>query len=194
MKAHIGVDSKTKLIHSMVATPANAHDSTMLEDLLHGDETRVWGDQAYRGQREVIRRCAPRAKDFTNQRCKFKGVVDEAKKAKNARKSKVRAKVEHCFAVMKRVFGFTKVRYRGINKNAGWLFTTCALVNLFMARPAERARRYVKQAPYAAPTTRLSQKQSAIASLFKESLIMPLYAWHFIAKKWQAGEGLRSTK
>ena len=84
---------------------------------------------------EAIRRCAPRAKDFTNQRCKFKGVVDEAEKAKNARKSKVRAKVEHCFAVMKRVSGFTKVRYRGINKNAGWLFTTCALVNLFMAGP-----------------------------------------------------------
>ena len=86
MKAHIGVDSKTKLIHSVAATPpgpfhrrfappepwvpppANAHDSTALEDLLHGDETRVWGDQAYRGQREVIRRCAPRAKDFTNRR------------------------------------------------------------------------------------------------------------------------------
>ena len=59
MKAHIGVDSKTKLTHSVAATPANAHDSTMLEDLLHGDETRGWGDQAYRGQREVIRRCAP---------------------------------------------------------------------------------------------------------------------------------------
>jgi hypothetical protein len=55
MKAHIGVDSWTKLIHAAVATPANVADSTVLPDLLHGRETRVWGDQAYRGQRVVIR-------------------------------------------------------------------------------------------------------------------------------------------
>ncbi len=54
MKAHIGVDSKTKLIHSAAATPANVHDATVLGDLLHGEERRVWGDQAYRGQRAVI--------------------------------------------------------------------------------------------------------------------------------------------
>ena len=51
MKAHIGIDSRTKLIHAAVATPANVADSTVLPDLLHGKETRVWGDQAYRGQR-----------------------------------------------------------------------------------------------------------------------------------------------
>ena len=56
MKAHIGVDSRTKLIHAVVATPANVADSTVLPELLHGQETRVWGDQAYRGQRAVIRR------------------------------------------------------------------------------------------------------------------------------------------
>ena len=134
MKAHIGVDSKTKLIHAVAATPANVHDSTVLADLLHGKETRVWGDQAYRGQREVIRHSAPRAKDFTNRRCRHGGVTDEAEKARNQRKSKVRARVEHCFGVMKRVFGFNKVRYRGINKNADWLFSCCALVNLFLAR------------------------------------------------------------
>jgi len=50
MKAHIGVDSKTKVIHAVVATAANVADSTILPDLLHGDETRVWGDQAYKGQ------------------------------------------------------------------------------------------------------------------------------------------------
>ena len=59
IKAHIGVDSRTKLIHAAVATPANVADSTVLPDLLHGKETRVWGDQAYRGQRAVIRQqCA----------------------------------------------------------------------------------------------------------------------------------------
>src|SRR5688572_2913060 len=59
MKAHVGVDSKTKVIHSVVATGANVADSTVLSDLLHGEETRVWGDQSYRGQREVIRDHAP---------------------------------------------------------------------------------------------------------------------------------------
>src|SRR6266571_2241254 len=59
MKAHVGVDSKTKIIHTAVATAANVADSAVLPDLLHGEETRVWGDQAYRGQTEVIRECAP---------------------------------------------------------------------------------------------------------------------------------------
>ncbi len=61
MKGHFGVDSRSKLIHAVVATPANVADSAVLPDLLHGNETRVWGDQAYRGQRAVIRRQAPRA-------------------------------------------------------------------------------------------------------------------------------------
>lgn len=134
MKAHIGADSKTKLIHAVVATAANVHDATILPDLLHGEETRVWGDQAYRGQTAMIRKLAPRAKDFTNRRYRSRGVVDEAEKARNRTKSKVRAKVEHCFGVMKRVFGFAKVRYRGLDKNAHRLFVTCALVNLFIVR------------------------------------------------------------
>jgi len=53
MKAHVGVDSKSKLIHAVVATAANVHDTTVLPDLLHGGETRVWGDQAYRGQTDL---------------------------------------------------------------------------------------------------------------------------------------------
>jgi IS5 family transposase len=68
MKAHIGVDSQSKMIHSVVVTAANVHDSQVLEELLHGEETRVWGDSAYAGQHEVIRRCAPKASDFMNRR------------------------------------------------------------------------------------------------------------------------------
>ena len=134
MKAHVGVDSKTKLIHAVVATAANVHDATVLPDLLHGAETRVWGDQAYRGQAAVIREHAPAAKDFTHRRYRHRGVVDEAEKARNRTKSKVRAKVEHSIGVIKRVFGFAKVRYRGLVKNAHRLFVTCALANLFIAR------------------------------------------------------------
>jgi IS5 family transposase len=134
MKAHIGVDSKTKVIHTVVATAANVADCTILPDLLHGDETRVWGDQAYRGQGEAIREAAPNARDFTNRRCRHRGVVDEVEKAKNRTKSRVRAKVEHPFGIIKRVFGFACVRYRGLEKNAHRLFVTCALTNLFMLR------------------------------------------------------------
>jgi transposase, IS5 family len=134
MKAHFGVDSRTKLIHVVVATPANVADSAVLPNLLHGKETRVWGDQAYRGQRAVIRRHAPKAKDFINRRYRHCGVVDERERAKNRTKSKVRAKVEHPIGVIKRVFGFAKVRYRGLKKNTHCLVVTCALANLFMAR------------------------------------------------------------
>ena len=94
----------------------------------------MWGDQAYRGQRTVIRRCAPRARDFVNRRYRYRGVVDEVERAKNRTKSKVRAKVEHPIGVIKRVFGFAKVRYRGLQKNLHRLLVTAALANLFTAR------------------------------------------------------------
>src|SRR6266516_933523 len=135
MKAHVGVDSKTKIIHTAVATAANVSDVAILPDLLHGEETRVWGDGAYQGQTEVIRECAPRARDYTQRRCRYQGqIVDEVAWAKNRTKSKVRAKVEHVFQVLKLKFGFVKVRYRGLKKNAHRLFVTCALVNLFVSR------------------------------------------------------------
>jgi IS5 family transposase len=134
MKAHIGVDSKSKLIHSVVATAANVHDSQVLEDLLHGDETRLWGDSAYAGQKAVLQEHAPNAKDFTNKKgYRYKSLTDE-QRSKNSTKSSVRAKVEHVFHIMKRQFGFTKVRFRGLDKNATHLFTNCALINLVLSK------------------------------------------------------------
>jgi IS5 family transposase len=134
MKAHVGVDSKTKLIHTALVTPANVGDATVLPELLYGEETRVWGDQAYRGQRDVIQECAPQAQDCTHRRYRYKDRIDEVERAKNRTKSTVRSKVEHVFGVMKLKFGFVKVRYRGLAKNANRLFATCALVNLFLVR------------------------------------------------------------
>ena len=134
MKAHFGVDSRTKLIRAVTATPANGADSTAPPDLLHGQETRVWSDQAYRGQRAVIRQHARKARDFTNRRCRHREVVDEVERPKNRTKSKVRARVEHAIGVIRRVFGFVRVRYRGLKKNTHRLLVTCALANLFMAR------------------------------------------------------------
>jgi transposase, IS5 family len=134
MKAHVGVDSKTKIIHSAVVTAANIADSVALPDLLHGEETKVWGDSAYRGQSEAIHEVAPQAKDLTNRRYRYKDRVDEVEREKNRTKSQVRSKVEHVFAVIKLKFGYTKVRYRGIRKNANQVFTLCALSNLFLLR------------------------------------------------------------
>jgi IS5 family transposase len=134
MKAHVGVDSKTKIIHTAVVTAANVADATVLPELLHGEETRVWGDQAYRGQTDVIQGSAPRAQDCTHRRYRYKDRIDEVERAKNRNKSRVRSKVEHVFQILKLKFGFVKVRYRGLKKNANRLFATCALVNLFVVR------------------------------------------------------------
>ena len=68
MKAHIGVDSRNKLIHSVEATAANVHDSRVLEKLLHGKERRVWGDSAYSGQKEAMAKAAPKARDWTQKK------------------------------------------------------------------------------------------------------------------------------
>jgi transposase, IS5 family len=134
MKAHVGVDSKTKLVHTILASAANVADALALPHLLHGKETRVWGDQAYRGQKAAMRAAAPRARDFTNQRYRWGSRIDQQIKAANRTKSRVRAKVEHVFGVMKNIFGFQKVRYRGLAKNLHRLEVTAALANLYLVR------------------------------------------------------------
>ena len=134
MKLHIGVDSQSGLTHSAVVTAANVHDKHPLPDLLHGQERRVYGDSAYASQKALIEAKAPRAKDFTNQRTRRNGVVDEAIKAKNRNKSRIRSRVEHVFGVVKRLWGFGKVRYRGLAKNATRAFTALALANIYLSR------------------------------------------------------------
>ena len=109
MKAHIGVDSKEGIVHSVCSTAASVSDVHMLPDLLHGGEKKVWGDAGYQGQIEAIREAAPAAQDMTSRRVKTKAGVDQAEKRKNRTKARVRAKVEWTFGVLKRVFGFTKV-------------------------------------------------------------------------------------
>src|SRR6202795_4898391 len=128
LKAHIGVDSKQGHVHSLCTSAASVADKHMLPDLLHGEERKVWGDGGYQGQGEAIRQAAPHAQDMTCRRTKFKNYVDEEAKRKNTTKSKVRAKVEHVFRILKRVFGFDKVRYRGIAKNHHRLCANFALI------------------------------------------------------------------
>ena len=132
MKLHIGADSKTGLVHSASVTAANVHDSHEVPNLLHGRETRLYGDSAYRGkaQRERLKEIAPKAKDFTNKRAYRNRPLTDADKATNRRKSSVRSKVEHPFLTLKRLWGFAKVRYRGLAKNANRAFAMLAMLNI----------------------------------------------------------------
>jgi transposase, IS5 family len=129
MKGHFGVDSQSKLIHAVEVTSATIHDSQVLPWLLHGEERRVWGDSAYVGQAAVLSVCAPHARDFIHRRA-----TTPELRATNRRKSRVRVRVEHPMGVIKRVFKFTKVCYRGLAKNRHRLVVVSALANLFMMR------------------------------------------------------------
>ena len=132
MKLHIGADSKTGLVHSASVTAANVHDSHEVPNLLHGRETRLYGDSAYRGkaQRERLKEIAPKAKDFTNKRAYRNRPLTDADKATNRRKSSVRSKIEHPFLTLKRLWGFAKVRYRALAKNANRAFAMLAMLNI----------------------------------------------------------------
>ena len=134
MKGHIGVDSKTGFIHSAAVTPAHAYDGKVVEHLLHGNETRVWGDSGYTGQKERIQAKAPNALDFTNKKgCRYLALSDE-EIAKNRTKSRVRATVEHPFLTIKVLFKFANFSYRGLARNAQRFFVACGSKNLHRAR------------------------------------------------------------
>lgn len=133
LKLHVGSDARTGLVHSAVVSSANVHDKHALPQLLHGREKRVYGDRGYQGQRALIRAAAPQAHDFTNRRVRKAGTIDEAERLRNRTKSRTRARVEHVFHVIKHLWGFTKVRYRGLAKNANRVFVALALANLFLA-------------------------------------------------------------
>lgn len=132
MKLHIGADSQSGLVHSASVTAGNVHDSHELPNLLHGEESRLYGDSAYRGekQRERLKDIAPKAKDFTNKRAHKNRPLSDADKQTNRRKSSVRSKIEHPFLTIKRIWGFAKVRYRGLAKNANRAFAMLAMLNL----------------------------------------------------------------
>jgi transposase, IS5 family len=134
MKAHIGVDFANKLIHHVVATPGNAADGPVIGQLLHGEERSVWGDKAYAYRGREIRQAAPHARDRTLFKAQAKYPLNPMQEHLNQLHSRVRSRVEHVFGVIKCVFGFDKLRYRGLVKNANRLFTVCALANLFIVR------------------------------------------------------------
>jgi IS5 family transposase len=130
MKLHIG------LSYSAMVSAANVHGKYALVHLIHGQEKRVYGDNAYRGRKPLIHSRAPQAEDFANVRVQRRKdePADEATHEKSRNKSKVQARVEHVFAVAKRLWGFSKVRYRGLVKNACRAFTALGLANIYLSR------------------------------------------------------------
>lgn len=134
MKAHVGVDHKTKLIHTVVATAGNVADGPMIGRLLHGRERWVMGDKAYVGQRSAIKKAAPNARDLTLAKAQVNKPLKAIDEHVNRQRSRIRSRVEHVFGVIKCVFGYDKLRYKGIAKNANQLLVVAALANLFMIR------------------------------------------------------------
>jgi len=133
MKAHVGTDRRG-IVHSLSTTPANVADITELPKLLHGQEKELFGDQAYWS--EFHRQCAKLSgiRYRVNRRGTKSTPLSEHQRRINRIRSSARARGEHAFHVVKRLWGFTKVRYRGLAKNTARLFTAFALANLYLLR------------------------------------------------------------
>jgi IS5 family transposase len=133
MKMHIGVDDTLGLIHSIDTTPANISDIAVADRLLHGEEKRVFGDAGYRG---VMKRPEHAHRNgtewFIARRPGERHSLDELRAEAEKLKAGIRAKVEHPFRYIKRVFGYDKVRYRGLAKNSNRLHLLAAFSNLLM--------------------------------------------------------------
>ena len=134
MKAHIGVDAESKMIHSIEVTPANIHDATVVDKLVRSTDEAVWGDKAYAGTKERIQSAAPKAEDKTLHKARINAPLTSTQEEENRTRSQVRSRVEHCFGVMKNIFGFRKVRYKGLAKNRSRVYMTCALINIYLSR------------------------------------------------------------
>lgn len=142
MKAHIGVDAESGLVHTVTTTPANDHDITQAHALLHGQESVVFADSGYRGveKREEIQTQHPGVDWNVAMMPGKRRVLDKTKRIDQLveklekLKASIRAKVEHPFRVIKCQFGYRKTRYKGLAKNTAQLITLFALSNIWMAR------------------------------------------------------------
>lgn len=133
MKVHVGTD-KRGLVHSLTGTDAAAADIKQLPNLLHGEEREIYGDQAY--WKEEHRRMfqAAGVRYRINRRGHRHRPLTEHERKINRTRSRVRARGEHAFRVIKQLWGFAKVRYRGLAKNIGRAFTMFAMANLYLVR------------------------------------------------------------
>ncbi|MNF95327.1 Transposase DDE domain protein [compost metagenome] len=146
MKAHIGVDAKSGLTHSLATTAANEHDLNQAGNLLHGKEDFVFGDAGYQGAHKREELAGVKVKWAIAERPgKVKALKKHPRKNKaviqlERLKASIRAKVEHPFRLIKRQFGFVKARYKGLMKNDNQLAMLFTLANLFRVDQLIRAQ------------------------------------------------------
>ena len=143
MKAHVGVDADSGVVHTLTGTAANVADISETHRLLHGQEKRGQGDSGYTGvekRPEILAQFPQVAWQVAAKRGKLKAMAEgprkEVAKALEKCKAQLRAYVEHPFHVLKNLFRHRKVRYRGLAKNTAQLHTLFALANLVIAKPA----------------------------------------------------------
>jgi len=134
MKAHVGTDTRKGLVHSVVVTDASVHDSQILEDLVHGEEDAVYGDKAYANADRQQRYEAEGIDWCVSRKAKRGQVLSRADLRHNKKHNRIRSKGEHAFLVVKHLWGYRKVRYKGLLKNAAQVFSLFALANLYMVR------------------------------------------------------------
>jgi IS5 family transposase len=134
MKAHVGTDTGKGLVHDIVVTDASIHDSQVMDELVHGEEQAVYGDKAYSDEKKKAGYEAKGIKWRVNIRgCRWRKLT-EKEVATNHEQSQTRAKVEHIFLVVKHLWHYTKVRYKGLYKNTVQVFSLFALANLYLVR------------------------------------------------------------
>jgi transposase, IS5 family len=133
MKAHIGTD-RHGIVHSLSTTAANVHDRAQMSKLRHGKEREVFGDQAYWNESHRQTVLAAGIRYRINRRPPASRPLSKYQRFINRRRSAARARVEHVFHVVKRLWGFSKVRYRELAKNTAWLYTAFAVANLYLLR------------------------------------------------------------
>jgi IS5 family transposase len=134
MKAHIGVDDRSGLVHTVVGTTAKVSDMSQFGELLHGDEERVSADRGYDYPQIHAQLEENLIEDWVARKAKPGKPLDASTRNLNHAIAKLRAIGEHPFRILKRQFGYTKVRYRGLEKNTAQLVTLFALGNLYQAR------------------------------------------------------------
>jgi IS5 family transposase len=134
MKAHVGTDADKGLVHSIVVTNAAVHDSLVMDELIHGDEIAVYGDKAYTSEHRKTRYEANGIKWCINRKANRGQQLTAEDKQYNHQQSQIRAKGEHAFRVVKHLWHYQKVRYKGLYKNAAQVLSLFMLANLYLVR------------------------------------------------------------
>ena len=134
MKVHVGCDEQRGLVHNLEVTRASVHDSRMMESLLHGGEQVVYGDKAYASEAKAQAYEAVGIRWRVLRKGTRKRTLSKQDRLWNRRQSRIRSKGEHAFRIVKHLWGYSKVRYRGLAKNAAQVFSLFALANLYLVR------------------------------------------------------------